>query len=688
MTRMQRQTREGIAAVATALALACGGGGDGGPVGNAGSIQLTVNPTTLPIQQGGSGTVTASLTRGGGFGGVVALAVTGLPTGITPTITPAQLSGTTTSATVSVIADATVTPQTYSATVTATAQGVGQATATYQVIVTAQPNYSLSVVPSALAIAAGASGNATVAIARTDFTGEVSLALQNPPTGISGAFTPTSTAANTSSLVVSVAASVLPGSYPLTIQGTGTGPGVKTASLTITATAPPAGSTRVEYQYCDADAAPVFFAYQDATGAWQPVTGSTSAGATKFAFKLNQARGGVLAVFQTASSAVAGALNVGASNAWQKSHRPLGIRDRLRTRSGVAAGRGGQLRSSIADTYEADTYETDVLYASAAELAQDGIDNCAVTGSTKSVTGVVAGVTAGQYGILSLGGVNELFIGGTSTNPVTFTDVPTGPVDFVGTRMTSAGTPPDKLILLRNLNIPDGGSLPSTVDFNGPSLVPATATATMTGGAGDDLEIFTELVTANGPSLLWFDLAPSALAARPWAGIPTSAMVTGDFHSLVVFATPRGSKDFRVSLKYVGPVANQSVVFGPSISAPTITQLVAGNYPRLRFQGTFSSDYDKGASLDVVSAVDGGNVLSMMATSGYLAGSGNALAYEFSMPDVAGLAGFPMAARLTAGANDVSASAFGFTGPGIFDLNPNLGSEFKSATKAATINVP
>src|SRR5512146_1363213 len=150
MTRMQRQTREGIAAVATALALACGGGGDGGPVGNAGSIQLTVNPTTLPIQQGGSGTVTASLTRGGGFGGVVALAVTGLPTGITPTITPAQLSGTTTSATVSVIADATVTPQTYSATVTATAQGVGQATATYQVIVTAQPNYSLSVVPSAL----------------------------------------------------------------------------------------------------------------------------------------------------------------------------------------------------------------------------------------------------------------------------------------------------------------------------------------------------------------------------------------------------------------------------------------------------------------------------------------------------------------------------------------------------------
>src|SRR5512138_2496487 len=284
MTGIQRPAREVIAAVATTLALACGGGGAGGPVGNAGSIQLTVNPTTLPIQQGGGGTVSASLTRGGGFSGVVALAVTGLPTGITSTITPAQLSGSTTSATVSVVADTTVAPQTYSATVTATAQGVGQATATYQVVVTA----------------------------------------------------------------------------------------------------PPPGGTSVEYQYCDVDAVPVFFAYQDGAGAWRPVTGSTVAGATKFAFKLNQARGGVLAVFQTASTAVAGALNLGASNSWQRSHRPSGILGRLRTRSAVAAGGGGQLRSFIADTYE-----TDVMHASAAELAQDGIGNCAVTGPTKSVTATV-----------------------------------------------------------------------------------------------------------------------------------------------------------------------------------------------------------------------------------------------------------------------------------------------------------
>ena len=93
--------------------------------------------------------------------------------------------------------------------------------------------------------------------------------------------------------------------------------------------------------------------------------------------------------------------------------------------------------------------------------------------------------------------------------------------DFVATRLTP-GVPPDRFIVLRNLDIPDGGSLPSTIDFNSASSVPATAAATIQNPAGDDLEIFTELVTArSGRSLFWFDLAPSTNAARVWAGLPS-----------------------------------------------------------------------------------------------------------------------------------------------------------------------
>ena len=52
MTWVQRASREGIAVVVTALALACDGNG---PTGATGSIQVTVNPPTLSVPQGGNG---------------------------------------------------------------------------------------------------------------------------------------------------------------------------------------------------------------------------------------------------------------------------------------------------------------------------------------------------------------------------------------------------------------------------------------------------------------------------------------------------------------------------------------------------------------------------------------------------------------------------------------------------------
>jgi hypothetical protein len=676
MRWIKRATREGLGVAAAIAALACGGDDNVGPTG---SIQIAVNPASLSVNQGGSGSVNALLTRGGGFNGVVTLAVSGLPAGVTPTITPAQLSGTTTSATIDVTVAATVALGTYTATITATAQGVGQATATYQLTVTAAPDYALTVTPTELTIVAGASGSATVSIQRTNFTGEIALQLLNPPVGITGAFNPTPSTTNASALVVTVAANVAPGTYPLTIQGTATGPGVKTTTLTVTVPPPSTGGS-IEYLFCSESATPVFVAYQDGDGPWQAVTGSSSGGATRFSFNLTQGRGGVMFVYLTPASIVAATDRTGTL---RQVARPSGVRDKIRSR--VAGRRNGTLIPS----FSADTYLTEVLYGSADELAEDGSGNCALTQPTKTITGTVAGVPVGAYGFVSLGGASDIFDGGIPNNPMTFSGVPAGVVDFVGMR-TIPGNAPNKVIVFRNLNLPDGGSLPSVIDFDGSAATaPATATATITGAAGDDVEIFTELVTANGLTGGWSDLSPSQITTRPWGGLAPATMVNGDYHGLIVFANPPdGSADVRVSLKFVGPVADQTLALGPAISEPSTSQISAGTYPRFRFQGTLPAEYNKGASLDVLSAESSGNVFSILATSSYLAAAGNALAYDFTMPDVAGLTGFPVASRLTAGTNDVSVSGFGFTGPGIFDLLPNLGSEFKAATKGATVNVP
>jgi hypothetical protein len=247
---------------------------------------------------------------------------------------------------------------------------------------------------------------------------------------------------------------------------------------------------------------------------------------------------------------------------------------------------------------------------------------------------------------------------------------------------------PDRVIVLRNLNIPDGGSLPSTIDFNSGSSLPAAAVATVQGGGGDELEIFTELVTArSGRSLFWFDLAPRSAASRPWAGLPPTLMIEGDYHSVLVFASGANEGDLRVSLKYVRQVSDQTLVLGPAMTLASTSVVASGIYPRLRFQGVLPAEYNKGVELGL-SAGDAGNAYSLVATAAYLAAGGDALRYDLFMPDVRGLEGFPDASRLSTGPNDLSVAAFTFNGPGIFDLTPNLGSEFKAATKVGKVTVP
>src|SRR5436309_13467850 len=99
-------------------------------------------------------------------------------------------------------------------------------------------DYTLSVAPTALTIAQGANGTATVTITRTNFTGAVTLSLGNAPTGVTGSFNPAAPTGTSSTLTVSVGAAVAPGVYNLTVDGTGT-PGNRSTPLTLTVSAAP-----------------------------------------------------------------------------------------------------------------------------------------------------------------------------------------------------------------------------------------------------------------------------------------------------------------------------------------------------------------------------------------------------------------------------------------------------------------
>lgn len=225
-----------FSALALLAAVACGDDDGSGPTG---SISLTASPTTLTLAQGASGNVTVTLARGGGFSQPVNVTVEGLPTGATATVAPTQLTGTTTSAIVTVNVGSAVPAGTYPITVRASATGVGAATATYSLTVTAAatPNYALTATPSAVSAAAGGSITSTIGIQRTNFTGPVALTLDNPPAGITGSFNPAPATGDQSVLTINVGSTVAPGNHTLTVKGTATGPGDKTTTVALTVTA-------------------------------------------------------------------------------------------------------------------------------------------------------------------------------------------------------------------------------------------------------------------------------------------------------------------------------------------------------------------------------------------------------------------------------------------------------------------
>jgi len=235
---MWKSHRRAFAVIAILTAIGCAGGDDGS--GPTGSISLTASPSALTLLQGASGTVTVTLVRGGGFVDPVNVAVSGLPAGVTLSVTPVQLTGATTQATVTVNVANTVPAGTYTATVTATATGIGSATASYTLTVTAPvtPTFVLTATPAALSLAQGSSGTTTIGVQRTNLSTPIALTLENPPSGVTGSFNPASVTGDQSVLTINVASTVAPGSYTLTVSGHATGPD-RTTTIALTVLPPP-----------------------------------------------------------------------------------------------------------------------------------------------------------------------------------------------------------------------------------------------------------------------------------------------------------------------------------------------------------------------------------------------------------------------------------------------------------------
>ncbi len=212
--------------------------GDGG-ITTPQSIAVGLSATSGTVTSGTSTTTTLSLTRVGGFAGLISLTVESVPNGVSVMFSPTQLSGSTTTAGVAITVATAATPGTNTIIIRATGTGVSAATTPYTLTIAAPPTPAITLTAGSSTVntAQGASATIPITITRSGgFADVVTLAAEGLPTGVTPSFAPTSFAAGVTSgtLTLAVSAVASAGTTSFTIRASGAGVTAQTATVALT----------------------------------------------------------------------------------------------------------------------------------------------------------------------------------------------------------------------------------------------------------------------------------------------------------------------------------------------------------------------------------------------------------------------------------------------------------------------
>jgi len=219
---------------AAVLSSACGDDDAVSPTPSAVAVQL--GQANATITRGGTITVPITLSRTN-FTGAVNLVAEGLPTGVTATFSPASVTGSSTSSTVTLAASSTATTGTANVTIRASGSGVTTSTVTLPLTVNSTAGVTLGTTVTTASSAQGAFASIPIFITRTgDFTGDVTLAAEGLPAGVTATFAPTSIAGGSrvSTLTLNTGATAVAGVTPITIRASGTGVTAQTQVVNFT----------------------------------------------------------------------------------------------------------------------------------------------------------------------------------------------------------------------------------------------------------------------------------------------------------------------------------------------------------------------------------------------------------------------------------------------------------------------
>lgn len=617
-----------------------------------------------------------------GYYGAVTFSITGAPTGVTVTATPAG-SGDYRTYTFAITVSASAPPGAYQLVIACTAAAGSDVLpgSTYFNLTIVAPTYTLVPNPAGLTVAQGDQGTSTVTLARTQFTGSVSLSATGAPTGVTTTFNPAATTGTSSLLTLNVGSSVTTGNYNITVRGTATGLSDVTAvvGLTVTsgagftlagtpgfASVPHGGSGRTGVQATRntgftgtityalsglptglsggvaatsvADSMAVSFTATAglASGEYPVVVTGTSGGkSTQVTIIVSVAPPGTTVVHLDYSGC-----DPSVQPVWVAYQDSTGAFTPVTGTGGVytfAVNHATAAAAVVTPGASGSSYSTAVLFGGASELS--GMPTCTYVPQTgKSLNFSVVGLGVNDYANVSMPGPSWL-----ASYPLpsgTLSGVPSGPQDVIVFRYDHTNPTLDvRGIIRRGLNLPNGGTI-APLDFGGSeSFAPVQGTLTVQNLNGEQASPGVEYLsqpTSCSNHALFMNTPTSVATSSVIFGFPASAQQAADLH-LVYVSTPTRSASL-----WVHAFGSQVLSLGGALTAPAITTL-AGPYKRPQVTVALPVDY----AFARYTWAAAGNGLTMLGSSTYFGGGTMTL----TMPDLSGVAGYNVAAWAPAAAS-------------------------------------
>ncbi|MGH7637635.1 MAG: hypothetical protein ACREOK_08275 [Gemmatimonadaceae bacterium] len=562
------------------------------------NFTLALSTTSLTLAQGASEQVSLTIQRDN-FEKPIALSAEGLPPGVTATFGASTLPAASSATTMNVTVAGNTAPTTSASfTVRAVGEGVADQTQTVTLSVGVTGTYTLGLLEPELSVAQGGGGNATVLVTRSGGNaGDVSLSVGTPPAGVTATFAQATTTSGAAALIITASASVAAGTYPITI--TSSSPGHtpnQTAQLSLQVGSPPSTSSATIRLSCSSLA---WFAFRNEGYLWQQ--GTPTGGAYTF-----QAT------------------------------------DRVAIAYVFGAGQGSLLI---------------VEHLTRAELDALADLDC---GGTRSYTGSVAGLSAGQSALVSMGSVGpELVDAGNSGFELS--NLNEAMLDLVATRgiLTEVGPDqfftPDRVILRRDIDLPSGSSIP-VLDFTASeSFAPATTTLTIAGTQAGEQLILQHLFETATTDVGFLQLSGPTGSTTTLSSVPADKLVSTDLHELLVQAFQSTGLAGRLLIDYATAPMDRTVTLGPPIAAPSVTTLTTAPYVRLRATVPVQAEYPGMMQVTLRQFTLGGqNRVILAVTAGYLAG---AATWDITVPEMTGTSGFDANWMMTPGSFDVLVEA-------------------------------